>query len=490
MLNIILTIGTIQVLAIFVNILRSKIIAVLLGPEGMGVISIIDQVVQFAAQLSVLSLPFSAVKFLSYSHSEGYEVFRKTYSNFLKMLLILTSLGTVVTIGLVLFRIELFAPDLLRYKYFLLIALMGIPTVALGGFFYQVLASAQRVKTSIMSTLITNIILTFTTYLGISQGGLLGLYIGNFLAGIIITLGIFIYLRSALNLSFERQSGSVLEELRRYPDIIPFSIMLYCTTLTYSFSFLVVRYAVLKYFGEAEAGLLQSAMAPAIALGLVLNPTNGLYLTPIMNRNIEKEEKIRIATEFQKKLIIILGIVAMPVILFPKLLLILFYSPLFTGASKYVFLFVLWESLKEMAGVHQSLIIGFDDLKIYSIITCGSYLLLCLCLWFIIPYYGIIGAAMAFIIANLSLFLMTFIRLRLKHGFYIPLNLALLMVYTISTLFLVGNISQRYEDWQIGLVGIKVGIYLFFVLSLLFFLNKEEKNTLSGLWNRFRIREI
>jgi len=46
MLKIITTIGGIQVLAIIINVVRSKIMAVLLGPEGIGIISIVDQVVQ------------------------------------------------------------------------------------------------------------------------------------------------------------------------------------------------------------------------------------------------------------------------------------------------------------------------------------------------------------------------------------------------------------------------------------------------------------
>jgi hypothetical protein len=43
MLKIIATIGAIQMIAIAVMLIRSKTIAVLLGPEGVGVISIVDQ---------------------------------------------------------------------------------------------------------------------------------------------------------------------------------------------------------------------------------------------------------------------------------------------------------------------------------------------------------------------------------------------------------------------------------------------------------------
>ena len=93
MLKIITTIGGIQLLAIIITLVRSKIMAVLLGPEGIGVISIIDQVVQFVGYVCVFSLPLASLKFLSKSHSEGFEAFKKSYSSFFRLLLLLAATG-------------------------------------------------------------------------------------------------------------------------------------------------------------------------------------------------------------------------------------------------------------------------------------------------------------------------------------------------------------------------------------------------------------
>jgi O-antigen/teichoic acid export membrane protein len=59
MLKAILAIGGIQGIAIAIQFARTKVVAVLLGPEGVGVVSTIDQIVQFAAFAVALSLPLA-----------------------------------------------------------------------------------------------------------------------------------------------------------------------------------------------------------------------------------------------------------------------------------------------------------------------------------------------------------------------------------------------------------------------------------------------
>ncbi len=72
MLKAILSIGMIQAVAIVIQFVRSKVVAVTLGPAGVGVISTIDQTVQFVAFAAAFSIPLASVKFLSKAHSEGY----------------------------------------------------------------------------------------------------------------------------------------------------------------------------------------------------------------------------------------------------------------------------------------------------------------------------------------------------------------------------------------------------------------------------------
>jgi O-antigen/teichoic acid export membrane protein len=489
MFRIILTIGSIQILAIAINFVRTKLVAVLVGPEGVGIISTIDQVVQTASYFSALSLPFASIKYLSKAHSEGDESFKKTYANFLKVLLILSLAGAIITSGIVLFRPQLLGQEVIKYRMLLGIALLGVPAMVLGGFFMQTLAAAQKPQQSSILTVLGGAALTLASVVGVITAGIFGFYIGTVIVGLLVTAATLIYLRKVFGLPLYERTASFLGELKRNPDIIPFALMLYFAALTYSVSFLVVRYAVLKNYGEANAGLLHAAIALSLAIGMALNPANGLYLTPIMNRKIEKKEKIKAAFEFEKKFAIILSLVSMPVVLFPNLMLAVLFSTEFMVVGQFVFLFVAAQVISQLAGIHQALLIGFDDLKAYSLMTCAGHISLGLLSWFLIPYFGIYGAAIGFITAYSIIFISTLLRLKLKHGFVMPGQLKILILYILSMLLLAGVISTQYAAWSGVVIAAKIGLGALFMGSLLFYLNKEERDFLYGYLDKIRFKK-
>lgn len=490
MFKVFLTIGSFQVLAILLNFIRSKTIAVMLGPEGVGVISVIDQVVQSASYFCALSLPFAAVKFLSRAHSESEDSFKRTYSSFLKTLLILSALGTMVTAGLALFSNGLLGAEITKYKVILTVALLGIPTSVLGGYFVNVFAAAQRFRASSVLVIVTNAAMLIAISIGVFFGRVQGLYIGMVTAGVIVTGGTIVYLRRNLGLSLFNPTASISQELKRSPEIVSFSLIIYIATFTYSLSFLVARYSLLRNFGELEAGLLQGAIGIAMAMGLVLGPVNGLYLTPIMNRNIDKEHKFQTATEFQRKLIVILCVAAIPAALFPKLLLTILLSPKFGPASQFVYLFLVWQSIAQLAGVNQALLIGFDDLRAYALITCLGFGALAFFSWLLVPRLAIVGVAVAFIISGTVIFLLTSVRLKSKHGFSFPAKLVSLVSYVLAVILFTGMIAGRHQEWDLATAAFKVVLYAIFGLSLFFFLSKEEKGAVLGFRDRLLLRKV
>jgi O-antigen/teichoic acid export membrane protein len=390
----------------------------------------------------------------------------------------------VIALGLLFLRPEILGQEIAKYKVFLGMALLGLPTMILSGFFMQTLAAAQRPRLSSALMFITGAALSAASIGGIIIGGIFGLYVGTVVVGFVITIGTLIYLRKYLNLPLFNHAGNFFGELKRNPDMIPFAFTVYLGALTSSLSLLAVRYATLSNYGEASAGLLQAAIALALALGMTLNAANGLYLTPIMNRDIPKDEKIKAALEFEKKLAILLALAAMPMALFPDLMISILFSSEFVVVSKYVFLFVAAQCIFQISGVHQALLIGFDDLKAYSLFTCAGHISLGLIAWILVPSLGIFGAAIAFVSAYAVLFGTTLLRLRLKHNFLMPTSLTLLMIYSIAAILLAGSISTQYSAWSGITIVSKISAFLLFGFSLLFYLTKEERGHLYSLRNR------
>ena len=485
MTKIILSIGAIQVFAIFVQFLRTKVVAVMIGPEGVGVVSTIDQIVQLAAFATALSLPLASVKFLSKAHSEGDESFRRSYAGFLKLLGLIAIGGTGITTALVFFRPAVLGPDVAKYQMYVLIGLLSMPALILGGFFANVFASAQKYRVSAALAVITNAVTSTAVIAGILTAGVAGVFWGSSLAGLLLTLGIIVYLWKRMDLPFFSRGTDVLSELKRSPKIGSFAAMLYFGSVSYLLSLLVARYAILSNYGETEAGLLQGAIALSVALGMVLNPANGLYLTPIMNRDIPREEKIRAATEFQRKMVMILGLVSLPVVMFPQLMMTLLFSNKFVSVGHIVFLFVFAQLITQLAGVHQAFLIGADDLKAYAAITTVGQLGFAFLAWLLAPAYGIAGVAYGSIISAAAIFLVSLIRLKVKHGFWPERRLRWLIGFTLSVVLIAGWTSGRAIEADLNTAIMKFAFLSLFVLALfLFFLNKDERLSLGMMRNR------
>lgn len=484
MTKIILSIGAIQVFAIFIQFLRTKVVAVMIGPEGVGVVSTIDQIVQLAAFVAAFSLPLASVKFLSKAHSEGDEPFRRSYAGFLRILGLIAIGGTSLMFAIVFFRPGVLGPDVARYQTYVLIALLSMPALILGGFFANVFASAQKYRVSAALAVMTNAVTSTAVIAGILALGIVGVFWGSSIAGLLLTLGIIVYLWKRMDLPFFSDGTNVLSELKRSPKIASFAAMLYFGSVSYSLSLLVARYAILSNYGETEAGLLQGALAISIAIGMVLNPANGLYLTPIMNRNIPPAEKIKAASEFQRRIVIILSLVSMPVVMFPHVMMTILFSDKFASVGHIVFLFVFAQLITQLAGVHQAFLIGADDLKVYAAITTCGQLGFAVLAWLLAPAYGIAGIAYGSIISASAIFLATLIRLKLKHGFWPPRKLQWLIGFTLIAVLSAGLASGLTTESDVLAVVAKLVFLAIFVLTLFLSLDKPERTVINGLRRR------
>src|SRR5262245_13296258 len=91
-----------QVLIVVLTLARSKTIAVLLEPQGVGIVGAVDQLVQFVVQLSALSLPIAPMKFVSRNLTKGHDAVNQIYQALFKALLLSSCLGTGLSMALLL----------------------------------------------------------------------------------------------------------------------------------------------------------------------------------------------------------------------------------------------------------------------------------------------------------------------------------------------------------------------------------------------------
>lgn len=487
MVRVFAAIGIIQVVAILVGILRAKAIAVMLGPEGVGIISIVDQIIQLASATSALSLPYAAVRFLSRAHSESKERFQQTYAAFLKALLLLSFGAAAVLIALVALRPALLGADAARYQVYVMIAALSLPSVILGGFINNVFAAAGRPRSASVFAVLIAIGSALAAVAGIYAGGISGFYWTGLIVVTAVTTGALLYLRSRLDLPVLLRHVSIRQELRRNPGILSFSLIFMVTPIAFTFSFLVVRYAVLRNYGEAEAGLLHALLAIGFAVSMVLNPINGLLLTPKMNRAIAHDEKRRTVLEFQKILMLTLAGAAVPLVLFPQFFLTLLFSAKFISVSADLYLFVLAQCLFQLGGVYSALLIGMDDIKTYTIVTLAGHLAFAALSWLAAPSLGIYGVGLAFCASTVLLVVLSFWPLYTRHQFRISGRVAGLTGFAVAAILGAGLLANALGPDRPVVIVIKMAVYAAALGGLLVLLGKSERDGLLA-WARQALR--
>ena len=91
--------GGVQVFQIIIRIIRSKFIAVLLGPTGMGIAGLLNSTIELVGAMSNFGLGKSAVKNVSSANATGKKARVDTVITVLKRLVWITGiLGTIIAI--------------------------------------------------------------------------------------------------------------------------------------------------------------------------------------------------------------------------------------------------------------------------------------------------------------------------------------------------------------------------------------------------------
>lgn len=476
-----LSIGVIQVLVILVNMGRAKVLSIMLGPAGFGIVSTIDQVVLSLVQLGGFAVPFIALKFMSHAHSESHEKFQIAYSSFLSGVLALSLLSTSLLIAVLAWQPDLLGEDLVAYSEYLHLALFAVPSLMLGIFFMNTLAAAQRSAGSAYLSFAVTLALALAACMGVWLGGIKGLYMATVGTGLITSLATLIFVGRSLQLDVLHSSAGIIKELRRKPEIISMALILHIALSAYSVALLIVRFYVFSDGGEVQAGFFQALLSIALALGAISGPMNALYLTPLLNRALPLEEKLNAAHEFLRNITLVLTVVALPILLFPKLAIFTLFSSEFISVSKVVYLFILWQCLYQMVNVYQQLLIGLDDTTFFTISTTAGYLLTIALCPVLIANYELEGAALSLIGGILVTCLLTAWRLKTRFNSAIPRGTLLRVALCLSGTIVTGILLNRVEEWSLTGMGVRLVYAVIYTAALWLLLNQTQKQFVLGL---------
>jgi PST family polysaccharide transporter len=433
--RVIALLGIVQAMVFLAGLVRWKVVALLLGPSGVGVASVIDQIAQVVLNVGSLSLPVAALRFLSMVGPERRDAWARLYRVFLRTILVSsTGIGLVSALILVL-RPEAVNPELSVVLPAVVLGLAAVPFAAATLLSKSALATLGKYYLAAVITFLGNVLLVAATYFGIRWDGLTGMYAGSLIVG----FGVFLALRLVVGPAARAGSGGAELTLRglarEHPEIVRFCAGLYVVSFTTAAMYGVTRYAVLAGFGAEAAGFLAAAYAIGTAVRLVFGEASVQYLIPAVSRQAAGPERGREVDLFVRSLALLVVVVGLPAMLFPSEVLTVLYSPRFTQAVSFLGLFILGEAVMVVADAYRAALIGVNDpvgyvgnpLLGHAVVIVGTLVVL--------PRFGIVGLGVSHVVGSVLVLAANVARLRL-HGIRGSARSAALIGY--ATLALAG----------------------------------------------------
>ena len=436
------SIGMLQVVGITINAVRSKIFAVLLGPAGFGIVATIDQLVMSMVQLCNLSVPYTALKLLSRSHSQGEAQFRRSYAAFFKLILVLAIVSMLIAMAVIPAQLAQLDPQLSPFQGPTTIALAGVAPLMMSMLLVNALAAQQASLQAVMLTVATAAIALIAGVLGCLAGGIQGIYLASVVAStIFVVVAFWVYHRKLGPTPVIRDEG-ILKILRDNKDILGITFWVYISVASVAALLAFIRYLAIAEVNADAAGFLQACIGISLSIGAVLGPATFLYFTPYISRDMPDEDRFRAANEFMPRLLALYSVGAMLILLFPETTLWVLYSAEFSTASLILPWFVAWQCIFQFSNAYQQLLISLDDLRGYGVVVVTGNMvagLLCLAL---VSRYQLLGIALGMVGGGVVAGVLTTLRLRFSHGMAVPKSAYVLGVFALLAFCLVAAVGR------------------------------------------------
>jgi hypothetical protein len=292
MIKVLATIGAIQFLQMAVLLVRTKGLALLLGPELVGVLAVIDKLVAVVAQTASLSMPFAALRFLPSLWNTDPHGFYARLRGMATVLLGLAALSTAVGLGVTAVAPRLWGAELLPYIPVVFVALLTVPAQALVPFVTSATAATLAPSRSMLVGLAHAAVLAVAGIAGAMWLGLQGIYLLYLVPATV--LAIWALRRLAAPAAGGLRLPSPVAAARELPrEIWRFGGALLGLAFLLPYAALFVHYRVLADIGASAAGLMQAAMGVSLSVRAVLGSAHSVFLTPNVNRGGAPEQRMQ-----------------------------------------------------------------------------------------------------------------------------------------------------------------------------------------------------
>ena len=407
--------GGIQIFNILVVILKSKAIAILLGPAGLGIISIFNSTSSLIESSTNLGVNVSAVKSIALSNKEEEKIHQSVLIAVVKKLVwVIGLIGFLLTIILSPWLSQIsFHNDSYTFSF----ALLGFSLLALhlNSGQIAILQGLRRVKLIAYSTLIGSIIgllISIPMYYFFGTKGIVPAIVATSIAAV---LSSWYFLKRAQITDIKVDFHTVKKEGK---EIIRLGFLISLTSIFPALAAYVVRLFISNIGDLTDVGLYSAGFAiVGTYVGMVFSAMSTDYypsLSEVSKDNNKCTEKVN-----QQILVSILILVPILIalIVFVKLGIIILYSAKFLGTVKMIQWAALGVFFQAFSWCIAFIFLAKGDSKVYFLneLIPNLYILIINCVSYYI--WGLEGMGISYLIGYILYFIQVYLVAKKRYGY-------------------------------------------------------------------------
>ncbi|MDN5280818.1 MAG: hypothetical protein PWR01_4783 [Clostridiales bacterium] len=419
MFKIIVSLAGIQVLQAVVQILKIKFVTVLMGAEGLGVISLINQFVQLVIQVSTLALPWVATRFMAVGFSHGPEEFSQQVKLFFRGIWRLSFVGMLLSFYLLFNYDYVLDPNLQKFKLLGLISLSLVLPTSIKGFILSVFTTAGKFRFAAITSFANVFVVTFMVIFGAWSHGIVGFFVGQAIAEYLTMLYCLICLKRDLAIFPFSGEIKVFTELKKLKGSLELIIYGCVLCWLYPASQTAVRYSLLLNGGEKQVGLYQAIHGLVLYVSMALTQATTLYIDPILKRDISFDEKFAVAGKCLRNISFLMGTAMILIGVFPEFFLKTFYSAELLPGKEFLFAFLCIEFINVISAVYMPMLIGEGFYRTHFLLGIIVHGMVALISVYAVPVYGVWGVVYAYVFSAFFTMALLFSRLIMRFGIFL-----------------------------------------------------------------------
>lgn len=463
--------GFVQLIRAIVGIVKNKIIAILLGPSGLGIITIYLNTTNLIKTGASLGISQSAVKDISEANATNDERALAKIICIVNRAVVFTSLlGFIITIVLSPWLSKWnFSDSIHTYSFIALSISVSLEIMVEN--MLAILKGIRHLKTLAQVSVLTSIVaivvgVPFFFFWG--EDGIIPSLISSSVVSVIIT---YFFIKK---IRLGKTSVSFKETITSSMPMVNTGISLMLSNfMSYMFILIVLSY-IQKVGNMHDVGLYNAGSVLVISyFSMITNALNTDYyprISAISNNNKELQNEL-----YKQSLTGLLLVNPLAVIftIFTPVVILILYSNEFQVISQYTDIAIMGIILSVVSNCFGYIIIVKRDMKIYlstsilfNIVFVGIY-----CLFY--KYWGLSGLGYGYLANVLCQLIVYGIICQTKYGISLPPKIVLYLVIGISFILITSYIRREFD------IICRVCMDFSLMLLLLFISNREMKLSMN-----------